>query len=461
MTSAAVALRRTVAPVAAAVGLGYVAAAGFLVVRRPHAGVAVAALPFVVLLLAYPAVAFGAAVALLPMQRDIPGTAGFGGLHIAMSDVLTALTVIGLIPPILVDRAWRDRIRDAVPALRWIAPFALWLVVVVLAHFSKNSLFNAVQYLELTGLALVLPVVAFDRRFAKWAVTGFVAVGCVTAVMWIANVGLTASDNKNPSGQFMVDAALLSLIVIRRWAIKAPVFLLLIVGTLFSESRGAIVGFVIGGIVLFAARGRQNPGRAIASVIPIAMLMLVGYSFVPASVQNRVTSTLSSTHVPGNAIVNNSVNGSLSSAQYTAQLRVLYRREGIDLVKQHPVTGLGLGNYQTGDLADGSLTGDPHDVLLLDAGEGGIPDMLLYVVMIVGPMVLVARRLRKSPWAGPALAVQAAIVAHGLFDVYWVRGTPMVGWILIGMALSPRLDYLPDDSTAVSTGPAEQPAISI
>jgi hypothetical protein len=25
-------------------------------------------------------------------------------------------------------------------------------------------------------------------------------------------------------------------------------------------------------------------------------------------------------------------------------------------------------------------------------------------------------------------------VAHGLVDVYWVRGTPILGWLLVGMA---------------------------
>jgi hypothetical protein len=36
---------------------------------------------------------------------------------------------------------------------------------------------------------------------------------------------------------------------------------------------------------------------------------------------------------------------------------------------------------------------------------------------------------------GPAAAgVLIATVAHGLVDVYWVRGTPILGWLLVGMA---------------------------
>jgi hypothetical protein len=33
-----------------------------------------------------------------------------------------------------------------------------------------------------------------------------------------------------------------------------------------------------------------------------------------------------------------------------------------------------------------------------------------------------------------AAAVLLATVAHGLVDVYWVRGTPVLGWLLVGMA---------------------------
>ena len=33
-----------------------------------------------------------------------------------------------------------------------------------------------------------------------------------------------------------------------------------------------------------------------------------------------------------------------------------------------------------------------------------------------------------------AAAVLLATVAHGMVDIYWVRGTPVLGWLLVGMA---------------------------
>jgi hypothetical protein len=60
------------------------------------------------------------------------------------------------------------------------------------------------------------------------------------------------------------------------------------------------------------------------------------------------------------------------------------------------------------------------------------------------------RRRKYSPWAGPALALQAAILTHGLVDVYWVRGTPVIGWLLVGMALNPMLAHAPEAEPALA-----------
>jgi O-antigen ligase len=110
-------------------------------------------------------------------------------------------------------------------------------------------------------------------------------------------------------------------------------------------------------------------------------------------------------------------------------------------VKQHPLLGVGVGDYLTGDPTNDTVTTDPHNVLLLDAGEGGLPDLALFLVMLAGTGIVMLRRKRFSRWAGPALALQAAILTHGLVDVYWVRGTPVIGWLLVGMALNPLLDH--------------------
>ena len=43
-------------------------------------------------------------------------------------------------------------------------------------------------------------------------------------------------------------------------------------------------------------------------------------------------------------------------------------------------------------------------------------------------------RMRHSEFSAAAVGVVLATAAHGLVDVYWVRGTPVLGWLLVGMA---------------------------
>jgi hypothetical protein len=76
---------------------------------------------------------------------------------------------------------------------------------------------------------------------------------------------------------------------------------------------------------------------------------------------------------------------------------------------------------------------DPHQVLLQQEAEGGYIFGAAFVVLVGGAM-LALRRMRQVDVAAAAAGVLIATVAHGLVDVYWVRGTPVLGWLLVGMA---------------------------
>jgi membrane-bound metal-dependent hydrolase YbcI (DUF457 family) len=71
---------------------------------------------------------------------------------------------------------------------------------------------------------------------------------------------------------------------------------------------------------------------------------------------------------------------------------------------------------------------------LLQAAEGGYVLAASFVVLIAGVLLVLARarNLETSP---AAAAVLVATVAHGLVDVFWVRGTPVLSWLLVGMTL--------------------------
>jgi hypothetical protein len=426
----------------------YAAVVGYLAVTAQRQAVVVLGAPFIALLALNPWWAAAVAVTVLPVQTSV----GAGGVQVAAADVMFLACFAGLVPLMAMSTQWRARLVAVRPLVPWVAPFLLWLVVIVLAHPSQHSAVNALQYAELTGFAVVVGAVVLTPKTARVALTGFLAVACVTAALWTVRSGTFSVDNKNPAGQFMVDAMLLSLVVVRGWKWRAPVVLLLILGILHTESRGAVLGAGLGGLVLLSLRGLGTWRRTVGAIIPLVLVCVGGYFVVPNSLQARVRSTFASDKIPAGIAASNQLPGTLAPGQYTVQLRTIYRHEGIALVKQHPILGVGVGDYLTGDPANQTVTTDPHNVLLLDAGEGGVPDLALFLLMLAGTGFVIVRRRRFTPWAGPALALQAAILTHGLVDVYWVRGTPVIGWLLVGMALNP---LLANESTAAE---ADAPA---
>ena len=106
----------------------------------------------------------------------------------------------------------------------------------------------------------------------------------------------------------------------------------------------------------------------------------------------------------------------------------------VKIIKAHPYVGIGVGNYVAGTAEGGTQAVDPHEVLLLQAAEGRLPSSPLLSSCWSLGLYSRLRRMRRVDVAVAAAGVFVATVAHGLIDVYWVRGTPVLSWLLVGMA---------------------------
>jgi hypothetical protein len=169
-------------------------------------------------------------------------------------------------------------------------------------------------------------------------------------------------------------------------------------------------------VILLMQAGRDL--RFVASrVVPLLLAALVSFHWMPSDARARVTSFSTSFATSGG---------------YSVYLRDRYQQDAKRIVAAHPLVGVGIGNYLAGDREAGTTTTDPHQVLLLDAAEGGYGLAVAFLVLVVGS-VFALRRLRHIVLAPAAAAVVVATVAHGMVDVYWVRGTPVLGWLLVGM----------------------------
>jgi membrane-bound metal-dependent hydrolase YbcI (DUF457 family) len=151
----------------------------------------------------------------------------------------------------------------------------------------------------------------------------------------------------------------------------------------------------------------------------IASLAVLAFQLMPAKAQSFLTTY--------------GAQGQSSHASWNVRYRQMYWHEAMSLIRAHPWLGVGVGAYATAVPQGPFYTDDPHDVVLLQAAEGGWGFAASFVVLILGTAYVLVR-LRAVELAPAALAVLLSTVGHGLVDVYWVRGTPVLSWLLVGMA---------------------------
>jgi 4-amino-4-deoxy-L-arabinose transferase-like glycosyltransferase len=194
--------------------------------------------------------------------------------------------------------------------------------------------------------------------------------------------------------------------------------MILVPGLFYTESRGAIGAAIVGVVVisLFTGLAARLVRRR---VVLLAAVGLVAFLLMPSSLRTRVT-TLSA--------------GQTSTAAYSLFIRQEYSTDAKAIIARHPWTGVGIGNYTQADSHGVQPTDDPHEVLYLQAAEGGYGLAVSFVVLVAGTAIALFTRMRRVPVAAAAAGVLLATAVHGLVDVYWVRGTPVLGWLLVGMA---------------------------
>jgi hypothetical protein len=413
MTSVLASAPRAIGPtVVAALGAASTAtvAAFFLSQGALGPAVLLVTVPLVALVLARPTALLLLLAAFLPAVQSLIG----GGSHsIALSDVLLVLIGAGLLAQVGVfgERSFLDALRPiAFPLLQ----FCCVVLLLLPFHPGAGEVLQTVQRLELLVLPLVIGAfAAFSGRHVRMLEV-YVLSATVLGLVWqYDDLGL----QKNPVGQFIANAA---LIVVGVPALRRllPCLVVLIPTLFLTESRGAITAAVLGLATLFLLQ-RSRSHAVITRGIPAVVIAAAAFALLPSSVQERVT-TLSS--------------AGDSPAAYSISLREQQADDARDLIAEHPWTGVGIGNYRAGDPALGTHTDDPHQVLLLQAAEGGYVLAASFVVLIAGVLLVLARarNLETSP---AAAAVLVATVAHGLVDVFWVRGTPVLSWLLVGMTL--------------------------
>ena len=160
----------------------------------------------------------------------------------------------------------------AVPLLQYV-----WLIAALLViHLSLASALKSVQRLELFALPVLVGAYIALRGRHLIVLRGYVIAATVLAVVWpvLNPTGVLGSQfQKNPVGGFIA-GAILVLIAVRelrrlRWCL--PV---LVAGLGLAASRGAILGLVVGVVVVAAMHRGASRRGAIVGILAIAATSL-------------------------------------------------------------------------------------------------------------------------------------------------------------------------------------------
>lgn len=335
----------------------------------------------------------------------------------------------------------------------------LWICAVYVTIFFLSALVNGWQPIQTRRLGtelrfwLVIPVYLLVREQLagwRWYLYGgllgivFIFVQSYYEVHWEHLPTAWGAYSKNIIGPF---AALLGFYVLYLWRERSGVilkvvivlgFILALLSTALSGSRGAYVGFLAmaAGWFLLNIRWRW---------ILVVALMLAG--------------TLGLVYVKS-TIVNSGVKRALSSFEiYMHNPDIAHAKFGLDSTEihlemwraakyffpDHPLLGVGPGNYQATAkkyAAEGKVNpviaqhGHPHNIFLEDLYSKGIIGLLSILLLLYYPFYILYKTRHRSPMsAGLGMLHIIGITGFSLFDASPILMNNYTSILLLGIAV--------------------------
>ncbi|MBN1476485.1 O-antigen ligase family protein [Candidatus Sumerlaeota bacterium] len=185
-----------------------------------------------------------------------------------------------------------------------------------------------------------------DRRWLRWQILAIVGGGVLLVLAGFAqgydvyaqrSGGILSYQDYNAFGLVLVTVLPLAVWGMRHEPsgllrlVHTLAMVMLLVGVFQSKSRGALVGIVIMGGVLFAAREWNRKW-----ILPLVLIAAIGLPLVAGDVLERFATVLEIfTKDPGN----------LSGDAQNVMNRINYVRAGIPMFLEHPITGVGSMNF--------------------------------------------------------------------------------------------------------------------
>jgi O-antigen ligase len=371
-------------------------------------------------------------------------------VRVQVGDLGIALGCIGLLTQ-------RDKFRFPVPAALC-AVFLAWAYLcAAFSDYPRLSLETAYEILTV----FVMFVVAINALRSEQQIKTFVLIylaafmfspGRGTIQGYLAGNTLFGRAIWNYNYENPNDLATLTILALglamaiangvsnRQWIKNSAWFCvgLFVIIILLTQSRGAVLGVVIGfGAGLF----RLIKGRR--SVLILALITAaIAAMFVPDTAWERFAGmkNLTSTKTIADA-----------DPEGSAEKRWEIKQAAVKIFAANPVVGVGPGTYPLAMGTRFPAVGayDTHDTYLNIAAEMGAPGLLIWCSM-VGGMIMYARRSRlrrKGPLATvDQIWIERAIVAFLICGFFGSYGR--VSYIYLNMAIVWALAAIPLDTDA-------------
>lgn len=301
------------------------------------------------------------------------------------------------------------------------------LLPTLIANWTPAAGAEWVHRLVIVAGAAVVGVWLVQEHVVTAALRLLVTAAAVLAIAAVVTSGLTGFEPAFPLGyhkNYAGSALAMTLVIVLcapeqvalPTAIRTPTILLLIAGAMATQSRGALLGAALGGLVWFFAprplktneAGVGGGNRLVAAAL---VLGFVAYAFV--SVQAQLSAD----------------NVNTSSVGVRRDVERVTR----ELWRSSPVTGVGIRYFTSGEY--GPFAQAPINAVSGELAESGVIGATGFV-LFHGVVLALLYRLRRTALGLTAFALVGGRLLHGMFDIYWSSGLTPLPFLVAGMALA-------------------------
>ncbi len=351
---------------------------------------------------------------------------------------------LGAIVLLSVIRAFLEKKKIKLTLLDW--AFALFLFACVLSSIfsiEPAESFRSLKHLFLIAAVYVVPLNLRSEKAVTWAMDIFIWAATLTAAWGVFTADIFSSERVKSFQSITMTwgamAAISSLVTAglalygpggKRRAMYLGCFVVQFISLIFSYVRGAWLGFIAGALVLLIWKKKWALG--------LVVLVILTYILAPAPIKDRIMSVT-------------------DPAVHSTQVRLTQWRNSLDIVRDHPVVGVGWVDLKEihreyappgADLSDAAYyIGHFHNnyvMFLVCFGSVGFAVAMFMLFMLFRTEYRIVRsippdRRKMAGWVMGSMAALAGFSTNGFFDWTFGDAEPItLIWFTLGLCLAVR-----------------------